>query len=772
MDQKANIEKDLSVPSDSVTGARLNTEPDTQGKMSRIWVIILGVALGASGLSTVLVMADYSPLESDLTTVIALLNVDLALALAIGALLARRIVRVWIGRRFGVAGSRLHMRMVLSFSLMAIIPAILVAVFSGLFLNFGIESWFSERVATAVNQSRNVAQLYLQEHRQNIRAEALAMANDLNRNAPKLRQNPRRLNQFVTRIAAIRGLPEAVVLDSGGRTMARSRGSYSLGFDFSTHDLLKGLLSSRPGEVFLISSTADDRVRAGVKLESFVDAYLLVGRFVDQQVLDHISQTSGASAQYRQLQQNRDELQVKFLLVFGLVAILLLLTAVWIGWSLANQISTPIARLIDASERVRGGDLTARVDETNIQRDEVGTLSNAFNRMTERLDSQQRGLIEANRQLDERRRFTETVLAGVSAGVIGLDSQGRVHLPNRSASELLETDLTQHFDEPLGAVVPEMEDLLVQVVNQPDRNAQGEIGLIRNGVKKTFLASVAAEQINREVIGYVVTFDDVTELLSAQRKAAWADVARRIAHEIKNPLTPIQLSAERLKRKYQSEITTDPEVFAICTDTIVRQVEDIGRMVDEFSSFARMPQPDLKQIDLGDLCRQSIFLEKNRFPEIEYVLDAPEGELLVYCDRLQIGRALTNILKNAAESINGRPAPKAGALEPGRIHLKLLIDVRRPCIEISDNGKGFPNDLFDRITEPYVTTRERGTGLGLAIAKKIAEDHSGELLLKNNTDGGASVTIVLSEIAAPDKPQPAPEKPQAENDVEAAPHGV
>jgi len=770
MDQKANIETNLPAPAENVTGGGLNSEPDAQGRTSRVWVIILGVALAASGLSTVLVMADYSPLDSDLTTVITLLNVDLALALAIGALLARRIVRVWIGRRFGVAGSRLHMRVVLSFSLMAVIPAILVAVFSGLFLNFGIESWFSERVATAVDQSRNVAQLYLQEHRRNIRADALASANDLNRAASIFRNEPWRLNNAMTRIAVIRGLSEAVIVSSDGRTIARANGGYSLGFDFSTSDFLTGLLSRRPGEVFIISSTDDDRVRAGVKLEQFLDAYLLVGRFVDQQVLDHISQTSGASAQYRQLQQNRDGLQVKFLLVFGLVAILLLLTAVWIGWSLANQISTPIARLIDASERVRGGDLTARVAEINTQRDEVGTLSNAFNRMAERLDSQQRGLIEANRQLDERSRFTETVLAGVSAGVIGLDSEGRVHLPNRAASELLETDLTDHFDEPLGAVVPEMDDLLTRVIKQPDRTAQGEVSLIRNGAKKTLLASVAAEQINREVIGYVVTFDDVTELLSAQRMAAWADVARRIAHEIKNPLTPIQLSAERLKRKYQSEITTDPEVFSICTDTIVRQVEDIGRMVDEFSSFARMPQPDLKQIDLVDLCRQSIFLENNRFPEIKYELDAPEVELPAYCDRLQIGRALTNILKNAAESINGRAEPEDGALEPGRIQLKLLIDARRPCIEISDNGKGFPNDLFDRITEPYVTTRERGTGLGLAIAKKIAEDHAGELLLKNNTDGGAAVTIVLSEIPAPENTRG--ENTSGENDKEAATHGV
>ncbi|MEK9680016.1 MAG: histidine kinase dimerization/phospho-acceptor domain-containing protein, partial [Rhodospirillaceae bacterium] len=383
-------------------------------------------------------------------------------------------------------------------------------------------------------------------------------------------------------------------------------------------------------------------------LEAFEDAYLLVGRFVKQQVLEHLSTTRGATAKYAELEKNRESLQFKFLLIFGLVALLLLLAAVWIGWSLATQLSTPIGNLIDAAERVRKGDLDAKVDiDDSLERDEIGTLSLTFNRMTGQLENQRNGLIEANKELDERRQFTETVLAGVSAGVIGLDRAGLVHLSNRSASELLGIELQSKVTAPLTEVVPEMTESFEAVRRQPNRTLQREITLSKGGRNKTLLVSVAAEKIDGEVVGYVVTFDDVTELLSAQRKAAWADVARRIAHEIKNPLTPIQLSAERLRRKYLKEITTDPETFSICTDTIVRQVEDIGRMVDEFSSFARMPRPDLKSVDLTEICRQMAVMEENREENVYYGIDLPESQVRVTCDREQVSRALTNILKNA-----------------------------------------------------------------------------------------------------------------------------
>ena len=715
-------------------------------RLTRILVVIISVALLVSGLATILVLADYSPLDSNLTTVIALLNLDLVLALSLGALLARRLVGAWITRKYGSAGSRLHMKMVVSFGLVAIIPALLVVVFLGLFLNFGMETWFSDRVRTAVNASTIVAQSYLREHQKNIRGVALAMANDINRAAPRLRQNPRFFTKIVTTFANDRDLSEAVVINSSGRTLARSQLSFSLGFNFASGDLVKGVLNSRPGEVFVIENRNDNVVRAGVKLEAFVDTYLLIGRFIDAQVLEHVSQTTGAANQYALLEKSRDNLQIKFLFVFALVAFLLLLAAIWIGWSIASTISTPIGGLIDAADRVRKGDLLVRVNTENTKdRDEVGILSRSFNRMTEQLDSQQQGLIEANRQLDERRRFTEVVLSGVSAGVIGLDQVGRILLSNRSAADLLSINLNEYIEEPLGKRLPEMAPLLEQVISNPNRNAQGEIKVAREGRQRILIVSVAAEKIAQEIIGYVVTFDDVSELLSAQRKAAWADVARRIAHEIKNPLTPIQLSAERLKRKYKDEIKSDPETFFMCTDIIVRQVEGIGRMVDEFSSFARMPQPELKEVNLSDLCNQSLFLERNRYPDIDYEIIMPIDPVMVSVDRQQINRTLTNVLKNAAESISANLTN--GSETSGQINLALDEGDEQIIIYITDNGKGFQEDLLDQITEPYVTTRDRGSGLGLAIATKIMEDHNGELLLHNLDTGGAQVSLIFRKLS-------------------------
>jgi two-component system nitrogen regulation sensor histidine kinase NtrY len=627
----------------------------------------------------------------------------------------------------------------------AIIPALFVVVFLGLFLNFGIETWFNKRVRTAVNASTVVAQLYLKEHQQNIRGIALSMANDLNRAAPRMRQNPRLLKEFIITLSDLKNLSEAVVVNSSGKTLARSQLSFSLGFNFSNDDLLKGILNGRPGEVIIITNQFGNTVRAGVKLEAFFDAYLLVGKFVDAQVLQHIAQTTGAADKYLLLERNIYNLQTKFMLVFVLIAFLLLLSAIWIGWSIASKISTPIGKLIDAADNVGKGDLTTKVDyDKRKDKDEVGKLSHSFNLMTEQLRNQQFGLIEANRQLDERRRFTEVVLSGVSAGVIGLDKRGCIHLSNRSAFELLSIKLEEHVDEPLGVCIPEMVSLLDEVIANPSRIVNGEIKLGRNGWQKTLVVSIAAEKIKQEIIGFVVTFDDVSELLSAQRKAAWADVAQRIAHEIKNPLTPIQLSAERLKRKYKAEIKSDQKTFLMCTDTIIRQVKDIERMVDEFSSFSRMPEPDFKAVNLSELCTQSVFLEQNRFPDIDYIINTGEVEIIISGDRQQISQSLTNIMKNAAESIIYDPNLKRES--KGKIQLDLLNKPSQIFIRISDNGGGFSENLIDRISEPYVTTRENGTGLGLAIATKIMEDHNGEILLRNDKNGGATVTLVFNKI--------------------------
>ncbi len=691
----------------------------------------------ASCIATVITMAGWqNNLNPDPDTVLALLYIDLVLLLLLGVVVARRLVSIWLDRREGQAGSNLHTRLVLMFGLVAAAPAILVAIFSALFLSFGVQSWFSERVSTAIESSHAVARSYLHEHQLNIRADVLATANDLNKEAATLMQNPQLFNSYLSRQATIRSFQEALVVDGSGRVLSRSVFSQSLEFDLLPEKAMKEASKGR----IVVLSVEEDRVRAIVRLDRFVDAYFLAGRFVDPQVLEYITKTAGAVDQYKRLEEKQEGIQITFIMIFSILALLLLMASVWVGMTLAGQLSGPISRLIDASNKISKGDLGARVVETG-KTDEISTLGRAFNRMTSQLEVQQQGLIEANRQLDERMRFTETVLTGVSAGVIGLDDKGRIHLPNRSASELLGIDLDRAIGENMSSVIPEISDLLEKSRNSPDRLLSDEVKIIRNGHNSTFLVNVAGEKLGLKTLGYVVTFDDVTELLSAQRKAAWSDVARRIAHEIKNPLTPIQLSAERLKRKYLKQVKDDPDTFSQCTNTIIRQVEEIGKMVDEFSSFARMPQATLKKENLSDICRQAVFLERNRLNKIDYQLEVPKVPVDLFCDRRQIGQALTNLLKNAAESVSTKNKNGSGIIRCSLVQMKNMEKNGVILITIEDNGIGLPKKDRDRLTEPYVTSREGGTGLGLAIVKKIMEDHSGEILLSDNDNGGATIKL-------------------------------
>ncbi len=471
---------------------------------------------------------------------------------------------------------------------------------------------------------------------------------------------------------------------------------------------------------------------------------LMIGRPIDPQILNHMMRTEAAVTEYERLDQNRSWLQVAFAWIFALVAVLVLSAAVLIGLFMANQIALPIGRLIHAAERVRSGDLTVRVPETTTE-DEIAGLSRAFNRMTGQLAAQRTELMEAYGQIDERRRFTETVLAGVSAGVIGLDVHGRVELPNRAASDLLQVDLPAGIGSELGALVPEFRPLIQMAQDHPERPRTTEIQIGPVGHRRTLLVRIGAELKGGRTDGFIVTFDDITELQSAQRKAAWADVARRIAHEIKNPLTPIQLSAERLKRRFAKEITSDPDTFSQCADTIVRHVGDIGRMVDEFSAFARMPLPVFRQEDIGQVAREALVLQKTARPEIEWTTDIPERGPLGLCDRRLLRQALTNLLQNAADAVAARGAPApSGEAGPGRIGLSVSATPADARISVTDNGVGLPRDDRDQLTEPYVTHKPKGTGLGLAIVKKIMEDHGGRVVLDDRPDGpGAVATLVL-----------------------------
>jgi two-component system nitrogen regulation sensor histidine kinase NtrY len=703
----------------------------------------LTAAAALSGLATYVAISGTLNVAAEPDLVLALLYLDLILLLLLGAVVARRLVQLIVARRQGLAGSRLHARLVAMFGLVAVAPAIVVAVFSVAFLHYGLEAWFSQRISNALDNSWNVAEAYLEEHKEVIRADALAMAADLNREGPALRGDPEMFQRLLDTQAVLRALTEAVVFLGNGQVVARS----GLGFVLELERLpLEALEQAANGEVVVLTSNADDRVRALVRLDNFIDAYLFVGRFVDADVLDYMDQTRAAIDEYRALEGRRSGIQLTFAMIFGVVALLLLLAAVRVGLGFADRLAMPISRLIAATDRVRIGDLSASVPEQE-EGHEVDQLSRAFNRMTAQLASQRTELINANKELDGRRRFTETVIGGVSAGVLGLDNQGRITLPNRSAADLIRIEPDELVGRPLIAVLPEVGGLLARVATAPERPAEAQIELKRPDGSHTLLVRVAAQHDTHGISGYVVTFDDITELLAAQRKAAWAEIARRIAHEIKNPLTPIRLSAERLRRKYLPQIKDDPEAFTNSTDTIVRQVDSIGRLINEFSAFARMPAPVFAAESGKDLVRQAVYLQQGAHPEVRFETRLPEGDVRLYCDAQQVAQALTNLLQNAVESVLERMKRQEGGEAPGWVAVELIETPERCLIEVQDNGCGLPEPT-ERLTEPYVTMRPTGTGLGLAIVKKIMEEHGGSLSLHNREAGGARVVLAFPAFRA------------------------
>jgi two-component system nitrogen regulation sensor histidine kinase NtrY len=705
-----------------------------------VTIALTAIALGV-GISTFVILARGEPYGVAPGAGVALVLANLSVLLLLGAVLAGRLTRIWTERRRGSAGSRLHVRLVLLYSFVAVAPSIVVAGFAVAFFHFGIQAWFNDPVRTAITESLQVARGYLEEHRDNVRAVALEMSNDLTHAGALLAGDPNSFAQVLAEQTTLRGLTEAVIYDPlSGQVMA-SAGLLG-GFGVEPPPAWANL-QARSGDVVVLNSPDGTRVRAVVQLNSTPPLMMMIGRPVDPQILRYMQRTEQAVAEYERLDQNRSWLQVAFAWIFALVALLVLSAAVLIGLLMANQIARPIGRLIQAAERVRSGDLAVRVPESPAE-DEIAGLSRAFNRMTGQLGAQRAELMDAYRQIDDRRRFTETVLSGVSAGVIGLDSQARIELPNRAADELLGIDLLAATGQELAVKVPEFAGLVREALSDPRHPHMAEIQIGPPSRRRTLLARVGAELSGGRAAGFVVTFDDITELQSAQRKAAWADIARRIAHEIKNPLTPIQLAAERLKRRFAREITSDPETFAQCAETIVRHVGDIGRMVDEFSAFARMPQPVIKLEDIGRIAREALVLQKTARPQIEWRTDIPERGPMAPCDRRMLRQALTNLLQNAADAVAMRDASNGGT---GTIELTVQPEPRREGDEVRitvvDDGIGLPEDR-DRLTEPYVTHKPKGTGLGLAIVKKIMEDHGGRLALDDRADApGAAATLIL-----------------------------
>lgn len=707
----------------------------------------LVVAVALAALATYTVFSQSDPANPKPKTLYVLLVVNLVLALPLGALIARLLIQLFTAWKSGLAGARLHGRMVALFSLIAITPTIIMAVFTLFFFEEGLQSWFSDKVRTVVGNATSVAEAYIDEHQKVIKADILGMANDLDSDSLILSQNKALLEQSLTLHARLLSLSEAIIFDGSGRPIVRANADFTLGGDPFPRE---ALAKAADGRALILASEDDDRVRALIKLNRFFDTYLYISRYVDPRALALVYQTRTATTEYQQVAANLSNYRILFNMTYIGASLIILLVAILSGLWFANRLVNPIAGLVMAAERVRQGDFSARVP-VQFAYDELGILSRAFNRMTGQLKEQRDELVQTNLQLEDRRRFTEAVLSGVSSGVLGLNPEGLITLPNRAAVSLLgigEDDLTGHK---LTEVLPEADALFGEVRNDPYLTVQNHITFKRGDVVRNFHIRVAAELEGGVVAGFVATFDDITEQVAAQRTAAWADVAQRIAHEIKNPLTPIQLAAERLRRKYQREIQTDPEVFLQCTETIVRQVGDLRAIVDEFSAFARMPSAVFQLADGVEIVRRAMFLQEVAHPEISFKIINHEQTVPLVCDARLLSQALTNLLKNSLEAILAKgkdKAPRPGQSPLGHLEAEIVSHGDDVIITIRDDGPGFPEQLKDRLTEPYVTTRVKGTGLGLAIVKKIIEEHGGVLTLTNRADtdgeGGAEVTLHFS----------------------------
>ena len=704
-----------------------------------------GYALAAILTGVGVVLASSPPANGPIgpasQTMLVILGANLILIGFLAALIGWRVFKLTVARS-NDPGARLHLRFVSLFALAAVVPAVIVALFFGVLVTRGVEGWFSQRVRTVVENSATVARSYVDEQTSYIRDHMFLMAGDLNRAAPALQATPVTFSHFLAYQASYHAFPGVYILDRDGRVLARAETADPPPFltppasSFKAAD--EGDISMRPFE-------SADLIRALYKLKGYPDAYLYVARPVDRGILNHLRETEASLNEYGESARNRQRIQIAFAMIYLETALLVLVGAIWLGMAAAGSIAAPVARLVKAAGRVSAGDLNARV-RTDRDPEEIAVLSRAFNQMTEDLQRQQAALKAASDEAEARRQFIETVLLGVSAGVLGVDGKGRVSAANRQAGRLL--GLTDRsLGKALAKAVPELAAVAARA-QATGIDAEEEVDVTRGS--ETRRLRVRASSASEDNL--VLTFDDITRLVSAQRNAAWRDVARRIAHEIKNPLTPIQLSAERLRRKYRKEIAGDLETFDRCTETIIRQVGDIGRMVDEFSAFARMPAPKFSEVDPAEMLREAVFSQKVANPDIHMEVEEAGEPMLLTCDPRMVGQALTNVIKNATEAVMA-----AGlAASEGRITARLLTEPEGIAFEIEDNGIGLPSKDRDRLTEPYVTTREKGTGLGLAIVKRIAEDHGGELTLSDARSGrGARVTLHFPNVRRAEPPAPA-----------------
>ena len=680
-----------------------------------------------SAILTFVVLAGLTPIAPTHEVVVTLLLTNAGTVFLLVLVIAREVWRIVQARRRGRAAARLHVRIVALFSVIAAVPAVAVAVVASVTLDRGLDRLFSQQTRSLIENSLIVADAYVREHVQFVRADSIAIAIELARAKPLFDQSREQFHQFLAVQASIRGLPAVMLLDKDLNVIDQVDARTSEAFVKPSPEVLAAVNDTEPQVAMFLD---DNYVAAIIKLRGYNDLYLYVARLLDPRVLAQLRATQASVAQYADLSARRVGIQIAFGLMYTVIALIVLLSAVWIGLNFANYLVAPIRRLISAAQVVSTGNLYVQVPTRRSEGD-LAQLGETFNKMTQELRTQRDDIVRARDLIDSRRRFTEAVLAGASAGVIGVDADSCISILNRSAEQLIGRTETEVLGQPLAEVVPELAGMLAAARTGVQRLIQGQVTINRNGRERNLSVRVTSEQSGAAEGGYVVTLDDITELVAAQRTSAWADVARRIAHEIKNPLTPIQLSAERLRRKYGGVITEDGGVFKQCTDTIVRQVDDIKRMVDEFSRFARMPKPVMTAEDVADTVRQVVFLQRVANADIDIDLEIAEEPMPAKFDRRLISQALTNIIKNATEAI---AAVAPGELGRGRIRIWAGREGSDIVVDVIDNGIGLPKENRSRLLEPYVTTREKGTGLGLAIVGRILEDHGGRIELGDAAD--------------------------------------
>ena len=670
------------------------------------------------------------PLNQNINSTVLrlILLADLFYILLVAALVLRRVMRIMAERRLEFAGSRLHLRLSGVFAFLALMPTILVAIFAVFTVNFGLEGWFSERVRNVVGSSLAAAQAYEDEHRKDLTEDALSFAYYINSIKTKnflLPDDQLRPALTVGQTNIQRGLKEAYLIDGTG--LLHTRGERSYLFDFeqpSTEDITR----AKTGETVIIEDWTNNEFRALIYLKGFVDRYLYVSRVVDGSILSLLDETKQTARLYHQLEADRGRLLFEFGLLYLGFAIILILAATWLGLWFAERLSRPVGRLAEAAMQVGDGNLNVRVPEGDDD-DEISMLGQLFNKMTHDLKGQRDALIAGNTQTERRRRLFDSVLSSITSGVLGLDDKGRVTFVNRAASRLL--DFQDEGSSPLiQKIAPEFSALFERQC-QNDDAVQEELRLMRNGRIENLLVRMAVRQSSAgQLEGYVVTFDDVTDLVSAQRMAAWGDVARRIAHEIKNPLTPIQLSAERIKRKFRPLVGDQADSLEKYTDVIIRQTDDLRRIVDDFSKFARMPELEKRTHDLTKILNDAVLLQEVAIPQIALITEISAENIWIDVDKTMMSQALMNLIKNASEAIDTYIEKFGNASYEPEIFITLNSQDNLVILQIMDNGIGLPPDR-GHLFEPYVTTREKGTGLGLSIVKKIIEEHGGTLSLQD-----------------------------------------